>query len=170
MLLQVSELVTEVVPGCTLAELTALETILSALSQQGNLSVPALIHLLFQDMCHYFTKLQEHQRAQRERRRKQRADGSAAAGTQGSCDTAAMDVDAESAPAAAAAAAAEGSSEEEGLAHTEMVAGLRHVFALLSMLAAAQPAAIKEKYVPVLLEVAFSPDLAVSSMLPRCYA
>lgn len=169
MLLQVSELLTEVVPGCNLAELTALETILSALSQQGNLSVSALVHLLFQDMCHYFTKLQEHQRAERERRRKHHADGAAAAAaaaataTQGSNDTAAMDADAEP----AAAAAAEGQTEE-GLARTELIDGLRHVFALLSMLAAAQPTAIKEKYVQVLLEVAFSPDLAVSSLLANC--
>lgn len=164
MCVQVSELVTEVVPSCTLAEFTALEAILSALSQQGAVSAPALVHLLFQDMCHYFTKLQEHLQAQRERRRRQRS----LAKDSNSSEAAAMDVDSAAAhctqadPADPAAAAAVAGGAEAGLARSELVDGLRHVFAVLSMLSAAQPSAVKAKYVPVLLEVAFSPDLGVS--------
>jgi hypothetical protein len=128
-------------------------------------------------MCHYFTKLQEHQQAQREeqrrRRQHQRSSGSGAAEDRPttSSEAAAMDMDSTAAapggtqadtadPAAAGGAAAGGTGA--GLARSELVDGLRHVFAVLSMLAAAQPSAVKAKYVPVLLEVAFSPDLAVS--------
>lgn len=159
---QVSELVTEVVPCCTLAELTALETILSALSQQGAVSAPALVHLLFQDMCHYFTKLQEHQQAQRERSSLPAEDSNS-----NRSEAAAMDVDSAAAHGtqadpAADPAAADAGGAEAGLARSELVDGLRHVFAVLSMLSAAQPSVVKAKYVPVLLEVAFSPDLGVS--------
>lgn len=161
---QVSELVTEVVPGCTLAELTALETILSALSQQSAVSAPALVHLLFQDMCHYFTKLQEHQQAQRERSRRRQRSLPAEDSNSNRSEAAAMDVDSAAAHGTQAdpAAAAGAGGAEAGLARSELVDGLRHVFAVLSMLSAAQPSVVKAKYVPVLLEVAFSPDLGVS--------
>lgn len=158
-LVQVAELVTQVVPASSLAELAALEAILTALAQQGILSVPALVQLLFQDMCHYFMKLQQADQAQRERRRKSRSSAgatTAAAARDGNPSTA-MDFDADAGQEADAAGA-----EEAGLARGEIVEGLRHVFALLSMLASAQPGAIKAKHVPVLLEVAFSPHLAVS--------
>jgi hypothetical protein len=146
---QVAELVTEVIPGCSLAELTALEVILASLAQQGSLSAPTLVHLLFQDMCHYFTKLQQHQQAERERRQQQRAEPATA-----------MDVDADAGVSAAA-----GADVAVEMTRADIVDGLRHVFTLLSMLSAAQPDAIKAKYVPVLLEVAFSADLAVSHVL-----
>lgn len=147
-------MVTEVIPNCSLAELTALEAILAALAQQGSLSAPTLVHLLFQDMCHYFTKLQQHQQAERERRRSrapQRAE-----------EAMAMDVDTDAGGAGSSeAAGADGAVE---MTRADIVDGLRHVFTLLSMLSAAQPDAIKSKYVPVLLEVAFSTDLAVSGV------
>lgn len=167
--LQVAELVTQVVPGCSLAELAALEAILAALAQQGILSVPALVQLLFQDMCHYFMKLQQADQAERERRRRSRRSGSSGA-TAGTAAAAqdhsdhgdAMDVDVAQAAAPAAAEASDGHAEGE-VERGEIVDRLRHVFALLSMLASAQPGAIKAKHVPVLLEVAFSPHLAVRS-------
>jgi hypothetical protein len=157
----VSELVTEVIPNCTLAELAALESIIAALAQDGKvLSVSALVRLLLPDMCHYYQKLLDHTASERERRRKHRAADSsaAAAATHGEAadahDAAAMDVDG---PPAAAAAV-----DEPELARTDLVAGLRHVFTLLSLLSAAEPSAIKAAHVAVLLEVGFSADLAVS--------
>lgn len=139
-----------VIPGCTLAELTALEAILTALAQQGSLSTPVLVHLLVQDICHYYTKLREHQQVERERRRRT-STAAAAAATQAD-STADMDADASAEGDVAAA-----------LTRADYVEQLRHVFALLSLLSAAQPSVIKAKYVPVLLEVGFSPDLAVSA-------
>jgi hypothetical protein len=154
------ELVTEVIPNCTLAELAALESIIAALAQDGKvLSVSALVRLLLPDMCHYYQKLLDHTASERERRRKHRAADSsaAAAATHGeaadACDAAAMDVDG---PPAAAAV------DEPKLARADLVAGLRHVFTLLSLLSAAEPSAIRAAHVAVLLEVGFSPDLAVS--------
>jgi len=141
-----------VVPGCTLAELTALEAILTALAQQGSLSTPVLVHLLVQDICHYYTKLREHQQVERERRCHVSA---AAAATDSTAD---MDVD------APAEASAEGDAAA-ALTRADFVEQLRHVFALLLLLSAAQPSVIKAKYVPVLLEVGFSPDLAVGAPL-----
>lgn len=160
-----SELVKEVIPNCTLAELTALESIIGALAQDGKvLSVPGLVRLLMQDMCHYYKKLEDFQAAERARRRRQRAAGgptaaAAAAGTEtgaDASDAAAMDVDASSAVAPAAA------QDEGGLARSDLVAGLRHVFTLLSILSAAEPSAIKAPHVAVLVEVGLqSADLAV---------
>jgi hypothetical protein len=138
-----------------------LEAILTALAQQGILSVPALVQLLVQDMCHYFMKLQQADQAERERRRKSRSSAgatTAAAARDGDPSTA-IDVDV---GMGQEAAGADKGPEDSGLARGEIVEGLRHVFALLSMLASAQPGAIKAKHVPVLLEVAFSPHLAVS--------
>jgi hypothetical protein len=153
-----------VIPNCTLAELAALESIIAALAQDGKvLSVPALARVLLPDMCHYYQILLEAAAAERERRRNQRPAGNAAAaaavGTQGDAagasDAAAMNDDG---PPAAPAPA----EDEVGLARADLVAGLRHVFTLLSMLSAAEPSAIKAAHVAVLLEVGFSADLAVS--------
>lgn len=167
--LQLPELVQNIIPGCSLAELTALETILTALAQQGSLSAPVLVHLLVQDICHYYTKLQEHLQAERQRRRQQKqhdsGSGGAAEGLQregcaADSGTAAMDVDNDAgAPQAAESDAA------AAFTQADFIQQLRHEFTLLSLLSAAQPSALKAKYVPVLLEVGFSPDLSVSGHL-----
>jgi hypothetical protein len=146
---QLVELLTNVVPNSSLSELAALETILSTLVQQDKLAAPKLVRHLVQDICHYYTKLQS---LPQDNSAQQQSQGTAGDGTD--------EAMADAAPASDAA----GADALSGLCRTDCVELLRHFFALLSLLTAAQPSVLEETYVQVLLEVGFSGSLAVSAM------
>lgn len=158
---------TEVIPGCSLAELTALEAILTALAQQGSLAAPVLVHLCVETLCSHYATLQEQQQAEK----KQQPGGRQRGGPQKQDnDTSASAMDTETDGSGATQSVGAGNvdnssdekPDEEKLTRADSVQPMRDVSALLSMLAAAQPGAIKAKYVQFLLQVGFAPDLAVS--------
>lgn len=109
---------------------------MAALVAQGKLSTPKLTRLLMQDVCHYFTQLQQQQQQQGHQQQQQ-----------------AQQQEKE-----------HGEPEETAPSRGDMVEQLRRCFSLLALFAQAQPEVLQQEvYVRVVLEVGFSPDLAVST-------
>lgn len=172
---QLDELLQHVVPGSSLAELTALEAILCALVAQGQLAPGPLGKALLVDICSHYQQLCELRAQQQEQARATQAQvqheqgGAGGAGGGGS----AMDVDGASggsgdcgaAPAGPLPAAADGDSVSRTA--DGLQAKLRHSFTLLSLLAAAAPGVLAPEHVRVLLEIGLGPLLAVSGLEAR---
>jgi hypothetical protein len=153
---QLEELLTQVIPGSSLSELTALECIIASLLQQGKLAAStasAMYGLIVRNICEYFTQLQQLPADALQQQQQQQDEQQAAE------DADHMDTDG----AAERPAAGQGSAAAAEAAKAAMLRSvLRHCFTLLSMLTAAQPSLLDPKFVPALLEVGFSPKLAVS--------
>jgi hypothetical protein len=151
LLLQLEELLTQVIPGSSLSELTALECIIASLLQQGKLpasSASVMYGLMVRNICEYYTQLEQ---LPADALQQQQDEHAAPAG-----DADRMDTDGAAADPGSAAATAEAAKA------AMLRSVLRHCFTLLSMLTAAQPSLLDVQFVPALLEVGCSPKLAVS--------
>jgi hypothetical protein len=163
---QLEELLTQVIPGSSLSELTALECIIASLLQQGKLAAntaSVMYGLMVRNICEYFTQLEQLPADALQQQIQAEDQQPAAEGADH------MDTDDE---AAADTAAGQGSAAAAEAAKVAMLRSvLRHCFTLLSMLTAAQPSLLDPQFVPALLEVGFSPKLAVSCCNQHiCYA
>lgn len=160
--MQLEELLLQVVPGCTLAEQSALEAILTALAGQGRVVPAPLLALLLRDVCTYYVQLQGVTAAAAAAQGEHKDAGVAMTAPNGGKATR-MDVDSGSEAveqqSSASAAPPAPVSDEEATLRT----ALRHAFSLLALLVTASPAALEPRLVPVMLEIALSDDLAVSA-------
>lgn len=128
-----------VIPDCSLSELTALESIISSLVQQNKLSAVSLVKQL---MVHAVSCVQQ---------LRQLTSASSSIDIRETSMEADMEVGEEHSSSPA-------SIEEQRAALQNTV---RHAFTLLSMLVAAQPTALAASYLPVLLEVGLGTDTLV---------
>jgi hypothetical protein len=156
--LQLEELLTQVIPGSSLSELAALECIITSLLQQGKLTATTasvMYGLMVRNICEYYTQLEQLPAdALLHHNQQQNEDTTADEEDEGHTET---DGEAEDAAKPASAVAAKAAM---------LRSVLRPCFTLLSMLTAAQPSLLDPQFVPALLEVGFSPRLAVSVRWP----
>lgn len=132
------ELVMDVIPDCSLSELTALEAIIASLVQQDKLSAVALMK---QTLLHAVSSTEQLRKLP-----------VTVGESTDSRTAAAREEDGPDRNSTAASIA-----EQKAVLRSTV----RHAFTLLSILTAAQPTALAASYVPVLLEVGFAADLMV---------
>eukprot|EP00775_Hariotina_reticulata_P007726 gene7726-7925_t len=147
---QLEELLLHVLPGSSLSELTALESIVGSLVQQEKLEAHSLMRLLVHDICCHYQQLRT-----RVLQQQHEADGGARTGANNeSIDNDEVDATGkEAAPQDMPEADQPGanSSRNQAAVQSGLVL-LRSCFSLLSMVTAAKPSVLDVRYIPVLLE------------------
>jgi hypothetical protein len=161
LLMQLEELLLHVLPGSSLSELTALESIIDSLVQQEKMEAHNLMRLLVHDICCHYQELRS--RIMGQQRETDDCVQTATASKSYDNDDSG-EAGREVAPVDSPDFDQPGATESKDQAAIRTgVALLRSCFSLLSMLTAAKPSVLDVRYIPVLLEVGFSTWLSVSA-------